>query len=261
MLDRSRVLPLVFLALASVPAFAQDEETAPAPDAATEAAPETAPAPAATTPPAESPKAAEVDSAVHGLFGNFRVGPTLAVGFPHPVNYGLDFQLCKNLSFNFSTGKYDLEAGDAVKIQIANWDLRARWHPFSGSFFLGAAYGKQDLVANAEKDVKFETQGLKTTVPTTIQLSMETTYLTPHLGWFAVWDVGFTLGFEIGAQVPMSNKTDLDVGFENVSPSQEAAVKDSDEFKELEKSVDDAGKIMGKTTIPYITLLRLGWML
>jgi hypothetical protein len=197
---------------------------------------------------------------VQGLLGPFKVGPTLQVGFPHPMNYGLDVQLCKCFSFGFSTGKFELTGGDDVKIQIANWDLRGRWHPFQGSFFVGAAYGSQNVVAKASKDVKFKTNGIETEVPATVQLELKNNYLTPHLGWFAVWDVGFTMGFEIGAQVPMSSKTNLEVGFDNVSPSQEAAVKDTDEYKKLEDSVEKAGDMMGKTTIPYITLLRLGWL-
>lgn len=260
---RAALLSLLTSAWISPISLAQDGDS-PAPESAPateESVPTEAVSDQATPivePVIDSP---QDEHEVKGLFGSFRIGPTVTVGFPHPMNYGLDLQLSKNLSFNFSTGKFERDFSDKVNVQIANWDLRARWHPFSGSFFIGAAYGQQELSLRAEEAIKLKVQGFETAVPTTIQVDLKTNYLSPHLGWFAVWDSGFTLGFEIGAQVPMSNKTTMDVGFKEVSSSQESSIKGSDEYQKLKTSVDDAGDLMGKKVIPYITLVRLGWLL
>ena len=195
-----------------------------------------------------------------GLFGPWRFGPTVQVGLPHPINYGLDLLYDKTFGFGFSTGKFKVKS-KATEFQFANWDLRARWHPWQGSFFLGAAYGQQDLFLQSSQDLKISANGVDLAVPTTIQIDVKTNYLTPHLGWFSVSDWGFTIGFEIGAQIPLSTKDDLAIGFENVSASQEAAVKATDKYKDAKKKVDDASKLFGKQIFPYITLLRLGWLL
>jgi hypothetical protein len=253
-------------------ALAQDETTigaeptaegqsASEADAETPSA-EEAPAEApAETPPADAgPSDAGPSSAPdHGLLGPLRIGPTFAAGLPHPMNYGLDALYDRTWGFAFGTGKLTLPMGK-VEAQLANWDVRARWHPGKGSFFWGLAYGQQTILVEAEQDLKFKQSELDIVVPATLQMTVESTYVTPHFGWFAMWDSGFTLGFELGAQIPMSSESDLEVGLQNVSPSQEAEIKKRDEYTKLEKTVEDAGKLLGDTVLPYLTLIRLGWM-
>jgi hypothetical protein len=180
-----------------------------------------------------------------------RIGPTVALGFPHPLTYGLDALWNDTVSGGFSIGNFETKAQD-VEIGISNWDLRARWHPFGGSFFLGAAYGNQTIDAKLKKDIEVGT----TKVSTSLKLKVETTYLTPHLGWFAVWDSGFTLGTEFGYQMALSSKTkDLDVTFEGgADPS------GSDEFRKNADDIKKGAEQFGKVSIPYLTLLRLGWL-
>jgi hypothetical protein len=76
---------------------------------------------------------------------------------------------------------------------LTSWSAEAGLavHPFGGSFFLGATAGHLSLSASAP------------TALGAVNISANTLYVTPRLGWMAVWDSGFMLGFEAGAQLPI----------------------------------------------------------
>lgn len=197
----------------------------------------------------------------HGLLGPFRVGPTFQLGVPHLLNYGVDLLYDRRLGFGFSTGKATTTLVDPIKLQIANWDVRARWHPRASPFFVGLACGEQRLVGRAEDTLSPKVGDVELRVQTAVQLTATTVYLTPHIGWFEMSAGGLTIGAEIGAQVPVGSRTSTEAAFENVAPSQVAAIKRTKEYADFEKKVDDARKLLGSTTLPYVTLLRLGWLL
>jgi hypothetical protein len=185
-----------------------------------------------------------------GLFGALRLGPTVAVGLPHPITYGLDATYDQWIGGAFSVGAYKGKAQD-VTIKIDNWDVRLRWFPLRTSFFVGAAYGNQTLKGETSKKISG--------TDTTVTLDIKTTYLTPHVGWFKTWDVGFTMGFELGYQMPLSSSADLDTDTDDTAA--EEAVKATDDYKDLESDAEEQGEKLGKKGLPYITLMRLGWLL
>lgn len=255
---RATILRFSLLALMtfSHQAWAQD-------DSATTSEPAAAPAPetSETTPAvqeAAAPTATNTSSG--GLLGDFRVGPSVNVGFPFLMNYGVDVMWKKTFSGGFYGGGMKRDIDDKSQIELYNWDLRGRWHPFQGSFFLGAAYGKHGIVGLTKSNLKFDNEGVEMTVPTSLRLEITSSYLTPHLGWMSVWDSGFTMGFEIGYQIPSGVSTEMQTAFENVSASGEQAVKDSAAYKKLKTDLEDLGDTLGKTAVPYINLLKLGWM-
>lgn len=220
-----------------------------------------APLPAEEDSPQPDTRAGQLDAnSRHGLFGPFRIGPTAAAVIPHIANVSIEVLWADTFSGGISFGRFKSEMSD-IEFEIRNWDLRGRWHPFGGSFFLGAAYGSQGLVAKFEDNLETTMSGLELEVPTTLRLGVDTNYLTPHLGWFAVWDSGFTMGFEIGYQMALSSDSELQVAFKDTSTAQEDALKISDEYKKNKKDVEDLAESLGKTGVPYITLLRLGWLL
>jgi hypothetical protein len=199
------------------------------------------------------------ESSMDGIFKDFRFGPTLALGIPHPLNLSFEVMYKDFISGGFSTGRLSLEIEDAT-IQIANWDVRLRYHPFAGSFFVGAAYGKQELVGKMSKDMKTKYQGLDLKVPTTLRLGIDSTYLTPHFGWFSVWESGFTMGFELGYQMSLDSSSELQTAFKSVSSQSEDDLKNSDEYKKNKKDIEDTGKTIGEQGIFYVTLIRMGWL-
>lgn len=240
------------MAVFSSQAFCQDEPAPAAQDSATQAAPATDVKPDEEIKPAEEAQPAlRPVKEGEGMFGPFRIGPTVAVGLIHPITYGLDFTWDRTFGAAFSMGSYTLPLGFAT-LGINNWDIRGRWFPWQGSFFLGAAYGNQSLWAEIKKDILVSGQKANTKM----KMEVETTYLTPHLGWFATWDSGFTMGFELGYQMALSSKAkDIKV------TTDEPTVTTTSDFEKQQKDVKKAAEDFGKKSVPYITLLRLGWML
>jgi hypothetical protein len=209
---------------------------------------------------APEPAAAESqESTGKGMLGDVRIGPSVAAGIPHPVTAALDVVYADLLAVSFSAGRSGTEL-DKTELEIRNWDVALRWFPFSGSFFIGAAYGNQGVVGKRTVDLNVNASGVPLTVPTTVRLEIESTYLTPQIGWFARWDSGFTLGFDLGLQMPSGAKSELQTSFANVSAASEAAVRASEDYIKNKKDVEDAAEMIGKQALPYITLIRMGWL-
>jgi hypothetical protein len=242
---------VLFAAMSLMSHFAMAQDSAPAPTGTTSGGAEDA--------PAENPPATpEAPSDRDGLLGPFRIGPTISVGIPFIMNTSLEVLYKDTFSGAVSFGGKDIATGD-VELGISNFDVRGRWHPWQGSFFIGAIYGNQKLTAKMEQDLEAEVGGTTEKVPTTIDLEVKTTYITPHLGWFAMWDSGFTLGFELGYQMPLASDANLDIDID-ADPAAEAEAKDTDDFKKNKKDVEDAAQAFGEKAIPYINLLRIGWL-
>lgn len=225
-------------------------------------------APAATPEAAPAPKVEEVappptekGESGGGLFYDpLRIGATASVGFPFLLNYSIDATWMKTWGAAFQFGKFNRDLNKDTQIELYNWDLRGRWFPWKGSFFLGAAYGNQGIGLLGKSNMVMAQNGVDMTIPTTVKLTLNTTYLTPHLGWFATWDWGFTMGFEVGYQMPLSTMADLKVAFDNVPASYEDTVKNSPEFQKTKADAETAAEGFGKKAVPYVNLLRIGWM-
>ncbi len=253
---RAAQAALFVLCLCPQMGLAQDEgEAASAEPAAEEAKPSTIKSDAAEL----KAKAEAFQDKAHGVLGDFRVGPHVAVGIPHPMTVGLDVVYADLVSLSFGSGRFGHKF-DTTEIELTNWDLTARWYVFRGSFYLGAAYGHQTIIGKGTKDVTFDYNGVELTVPSTIRLEIESNYLTPQLGWFARWDWGLTLGFELGLQMPSGAKSELQTSFSNVSTAAEETVRNSADYKKNKKDVEDLGKTLGEKPIPYITLLKVGFL-
>jgi hypothetical protein len=194
-----------------------------------------------------------------GLLGDIRIGPSVALGFPHPVTGGLDIVYADLFSVSATAGRLGVKVED-TEFEIRNWDATFRFFPFQGSFFIGAAYGYQGIVGKLKTDIETTSSGVTLKVPTTLRLEVESNYLTPQLGWFARWDSGLTLGFDFGSQQPSGAKSELQSAFENVSAANEQAVRDSEDYKKNKKDVEDAADAFGKKGIPYVSFFRIGWL-
>ena len=193
------------------------------------------------------------------MLGDLRIGPSVALGLPHPVTGGIDIVYADIAALSITGGRFGVNVMD-TDIEIRNWDVAARWFPFQGTFFVGASYGNQGIVGKRKVDLKVTTAGVPLTVPTTLRLEIESNYFTPQIGWYARWDSGFTLGFDIGFQIPSGANSELQTSFEDVSAAGEVAVRNSDEYKDNKKDVEDAAEAIGKKGIPFINIIRLGWL-
>lgn len=225
----------------STMAFAQDNEVAPAAPAVSE---ETTAAPSSS------------ENATADGERNWRIGPTLNVAIL-PLSVGLDGTYGKSFSGGFHVGSMPYNS-DKVDLKFQSWDLVGRWHPWMSSFFVGLGYVSQSIDIEAKDKID---DGAGQKVETKLSVGVDTNYLMPHLGWMAVWDSGFTLGFEIGFKMHMNHKTNkLKAEFEGATAAQVAAVTGTDDFKKQTKNVNDAVDSFGEQSLPYINLLKIGYL-
>lgn len=173
-------------------------------------------------------------------------GFNLGLGIPYVMGYGLDYVMPnKYLSFGLGGGGYSFKSSD-VSIGIRQMQLAARFHPFQGSFYLGALYGQQNLTGEQTQTISGQS--------VTVKVDIKSMYLTPHVGWmWGIADGGLFASMEFGYQVPMSSSTD----FSTTAPT---AVQSTAEYIKLDADVRDAGNKIGKTSIPFLTLIKLGWL-
>jgi hypothetical protein len=182
--------------------------------------------------------------------GSHLFGVHASVGLPHPVNFGLNYMHSSRIfSSEISTGSYSLKVS-GVDVKLENLELALRWHPFAGAFFVGGLLGNQKITA-----VKTElvTDGI-VSANVTGTAEVKSNYLTPHLGWFwGMDDGGFFVSFDIGLQTPSGVSTTF-------SSDVPAALQSHADYVQLEADVKDEGNKVGNMSLPYMTLLKLGWM-
>lgn len=177
-------------------------------------------------------------------------GVHAALGVPHPLSYGLNYVHSSHFfSAELSTGAFGLTASD-VKVKMNNTELALRWHPFAGSFYLGAIYGNQKITAEKTEVITVAT------VPQTVNAKVEvkSNYLSPHFGW--MWGntaSGFFASMEFGYQSPSGVTTDF-------STDANALAQAQPEYATLEKDVKKQGNDIGNMGLPHIVLLKIGWL-
>ncbi|MBX3039486.1 MAG: hypothetical protein KF789_02110 [Bdellovibrionaceae bacterium] len=192
----------------------------------------------------EKPMPASVASSSEGshYFG-FHGG----VEIPHPINYGLNYVHSSGLfSAEISTGSFKHKIDD-VDAKLENIELGLRWHPWSGSFFVGMLLGQHTVTAT-------KTESITGFGDVTGTAKVKADYLTPHVGW--MWGMeggGFFGGFEIGYQSPMNST----VEYNDNAPTAATLLPEYNRFR---KDVQDEGKKYGKMGLPYLALLKIGWL-
>jgi len=196
-------------------------------------------------------------------------GPTLSANVPHPVWIDLNYR--PNLKFSFAFGfgglaiPYKTSTGPSGKLSIGAADLRARWHPWGGAFFLGAALGSQNVKGTGSETIPVtigsgpSTQTLN--VETTLDAKIASTYLTPHLGWFWALRSGFVIGVDLGIQLPVHPQTTLDVTTNNRTANiAVAVVQATQQYQDFETKLKDTGNKVGAIPLPCVTVLRIGYL-
>ena len=187
-------------------------------------------------------------------------GLDLAIGFPH--GYDLNFE-------HFSsggTGSWSIGAGyiptisfnwDSVPVQLqtSNIDLRGRWHPLHGGFFLGLATGLQNIQAAGTQSFTVSGQS----VPTQVSVSITDAYLIPHAGF--IWHGGsFIFGLEAGSQMGFGSSSKLATTVTDPNyQSQINAVEATTLYQAFQTSIQNSFNRIGNANLLYAAI-RLGWV-
>jgi hypothetical protein len=197
-----------------------------------------------------------------------RLGVSTSAGVPRLTAYSVDTRLLKyfGASFSYSPMLETDYFGELARIGIGGWNVTGRLFPTAESFFLGLSYGGQTLTAS-RTDTYTTTVGEQTvSMPLKATLTVATTTLTPHFGWFATWDWGFSLGTEFGVQFALETESrfSLEPTGETSSEPEQAAVDALEQEERVQKTrrdIEDFGTSVGKQAIPFWNILRIGWML
>ena len=188
----------------------------------------------ADAPPTTRPSSPDraLDEGPHPL----RVGAIAGVGFPRPLAIeGL-------VSFG---GVLDLGAEYGVLpdvtlggVQTGLWSVAAdaRVFPFRGAFFVGVLAGRQHVGASTTITVS----GIGSA---TEQLSLDSWFVNPRIGFLWTSNAGLTLGIDAGLQIPVSSA---------VSSSLPLA---------LYPAAQGRADALGGSLLPTVDLLRIGLVL
>jgi hypothetical protein len=142
-----------------------------------------------------------------------------------------------------------------------NLDIRGRWHPFGGALFLGVALGTQKFAGSANQSVNVSVAGTPVAVPLKVDIAVKSIYIAPHIGWLWWFNPGFFLGLELGAQIPISPSTDITVTATDSSQSALVTLaQQTADYQSLENNVKDVANKAANQAIPYLTLLRVGYL-
>lgn len=175
--------------------------------------------------------------------GPVRLGAMAGVGVPSPISAQAIFKYKEVVGANLELGmlpELTLPIADEAKVSQKMVDVSARLYPFKGAFFLGCGLGTQNLSLKARQTE----QG----VTGEVNLQSDTLFISPRIGFVHKFDFGLAIGMDIGAMIPFSNslKTTGTIAGIPVNPPKEAL---------------DAATFVGKTPVPIIHLLQLGYIL
>lgn len=212
-------------------------------------------APASFSAPGETPElpAAEkkADSSGYGDGENL-FGLHIGLGFPQVLGVGLNyFSPDRTWGLNLTMGGFNYDKAKSgtdpeIQLRYGNTNLSGRYHPFAGAFYVGAGIGSHRATIEAKETYA----GQQVTAVATLTGN----FIAPHVGWLWLTDFGLTISTEIGAQIGFSAKTTIDEGTTN------AVVLNDANYLKNKKDIEDQGKQIFNSTLPYLTLIRLGYV-
>lgn len=194
-----------------------------------------------------------------------RVGLTVAIpDIPHIVSGEVDliFNPMFTLGFNFGGFAYTFATQpNSTPVSILDGNIRARWHPFSGVFFLGLIGGLQRVAGSQSGNytITDPVLGTPVAIPASGGVSILSPHLTPHLGWIFTTNSGFTFGIELGVQVPVRSTSSVSISIDDpaYTPYVEL-VQATQSYKDAQAQIEDTASKIGNIPLPYF-VLRWGW--
>lgn len=158
------------------------------------------------------------------------------IGLPFVQQAGVNYYFTNDLGLDIGYNILDLSIGDS-KVTLSMPEVLLKWHPFKGSFFVGAGLGQEKLSVKATDLATGEAA----------KLDIEATTTIAKLGW--MWgsnNGGFWFGVDASYIVPSGAKTTVTSSLPPTHPSYVDVVEQGDKF--------------GKMAFTNITFARLGWI-
>lgn len=169
--------------------------------------------------------------------GGSHLGINAGFGLPFTSQYGLTYVTASNkVSLDLTYNAFKITDGMA-SLSLIKPELMVKWHPFMGSFFLGAGLGQQTLTAT----------GKDTLTGLTAEIEVTSMTVTPTLGWmWGMSDGGFYIGMDFGYEIQSGATTKIT----SILPDTNQAYIDA----------KTQGDKFGNTSFVVMTLLRLGYL-
>jgi hypothetical protein len=168
-----------------------------------------------------------------GLIPGVLIGPKVSLVALNP-GVGLEAKVLGRFGLGFDYGFIPEVGVKQVKVRWSDPSLALKVYPWKRAFFVGAALGRRSFQAKVKDDAGVEASA-----------KVESTYLAPEIGWNVVWQSGFFLSFDLGYQLVLGHTERLTI----------PGAMDADTAKD----VRDVTRDVGKTGLPVLGLLRLGW--
>ena len=196
--------------------------------------------------PQESEDLSDRYGKTHGVAGPLTFGPSLTLlGLTRPFAVGLESKYLDIWGLAGFYGFLPEITVSNVKVKYSSWDARFRYYLFRGSFFVGAAVGGQNIKATKSTTISG--------VPVTANLTMDSMFVTPHVGWHWIWKSGFFMGIDLGVQLSVSRTT-------SVSSDAAAPIQALQQYQDLSNDVTSNAEKLGKKPLPMLTLLKVGFL-
>jgi len=139
------------------------------------------------------------DDGAAGLLGPLRFGAFGGVGFPRPFTVEGMIKIGNIVGLGLEYGTLPQITTSGVTVAMNGIAVDARVFPMRSAFFIGVAAGRQQLSGSA-------TFSLPAPVGAQFeQVSSESWYVNPRVGFLWTWSWGLTLGMDVGAQIPITS--------------------------------------------------------
>jgi hypothetical protein len=184
-----------------------------------------------------------------GLLGRVRVGPTVGVGVPDGLRFGVYGKwlgvLGAGAAFSFlpSTTIPGLDA----QVVRASGEAFLRVHPFQGAFFLGVAGGYAQTKGTMAQEMTYFRQSQRFVA----NAYANAVYVAPQLGFQWMLPLGLTVGFDAGVEIPVATR----------EPTFDASRYGLVIPIEVKGQVADAARYVTTLPVPVIHLLEVGYAL
>lgn len=170
-------------------------------------------------------------------------GLSAELGFPHPINLAAQyFHSSRKFSLELAVGSTPLTI-DGADTRVENQEMTFRWHPEARAFYFGLAFGNQKLEVKDSDTVSGQL--------VTVQVDIKSQYVKPVIGWlWGAQNGGFFYGFELGWQFPSNSKT-------KITTSQDFT--GNPDYDQLIDDINEVADLIGKSSVPNIGLIKVGW--
>jgi hypothetical protein len=169
---------------------------------------------------------------------HLRAGVIAGVGFPRPLAIEGLIKIERTLALGVEYSVLPKLTVSGVETSFWAVAADARLFPFGGPFFVGLRAGRQHLGGRGSVTVA-------QIGSVTESLEVDTTFLNPRLGFLWTWEPGITLGIDAGAQIAIASSESSSL------PSGLSITRD----------VNGVANSLGRTTLPTVDLLKIGFLL